>query len=158
MAKTRHILDDPANRQAACDFVLSCGFESFNGVSAWQMARCGKTAYFAYKNTHPEFVAQLDNARKAFFASAIRQNPQRVIACWDELDKRLKHGETETSMLADFEYQCDETTGRLILDAHGKPIPGRLIGTARYIWKTKPISARLLIWLADNFQQALDKL
>lgn len=146
------ILDDPAAQERVLEFCRSCGRETYKGTHCWD-GTISKARYFEYKKVHPEFQEKVDKACHFFFVVALKENPNRVEGVWEKIEDRVKNGETETRVFAEFKYKTDNN-GKLLLDPNtNQPIPDELVGTAKQYVIHKPCPASMLTWLADKYEK-----
>lgn len=146
------ILDDPAAQERVLEFCRSCGRETYKGRNCWD-GTISRARYFAYKSDHPEFREKIEKACHFFYVVALKENPNRAEDVWERIEDRIKHGETEKRIFAEFTYKKDKN-GKLILDPKtNQPIPDELVGTAKQYVIQKPCPAHILTWLADKYEK-----
>lgn len=145
-------LDDPANQDSILDFCRSCGRETYHGRHCWDKV-CSAPTYIKYKQEHPEFAKKVKDACHLFYVVSLKENPNRIEDAWENITGRVKNGDTETRIFAEFEYKTDKN-GDLILDPRtNEPIPEKLVGTAKQYVIRKPCPASLAMWLADKYNK-----
>jgi len=150
-------LDDSSARERVYRFCRGHGRESFRSKNCWDRI-ISKARYFAYKDTHPDFAETVQKACHFYFLRALHEHPERYEQSWKNIDNKLQHGETETKIFSKFTYK-ENADGSLILDPKtNQPIPDKLIGEAQQQITHKPCSDKLVQWVIDKTDKALDDL
>lgn len=151
MAKTP-ILDDPFQREKILNFCRSCGHETWKGKNCWDTV-LSRARYWAYKNEHPDFADQVQEACDYFFRLDLKQHPNRLKDIDEEIERRIKQGVTTHTTSAEYLLKTNED-GTLVLDANNQPIPDRVVGTVKRQSVTRPCSDALLLSYRDKYEKA----